>query len=230
MQGQVQLKPYINDQQFSVDELPLLTVRATLPFWEGKGGRRFNRYYRTYSSAFVQYCRAELFPQAQELYRQALQNASALPQWEAALDTQITCQTPTLISLYTTGTESSGARRCLLRRGDTWDLRSGFPTTLRDFFPRRSGVRRRLLEFAAGQIQQEEQQQISRYHPDWPTRLNRAFNPHSFYLTERGLCFFYQMYAIAPAAEGIPTFCLPYDMERGPFPPAHFSPPPPQEP
>ena len=38
-----------------------------------------------------------------------------------------------------------------------------------------------------------------------------AFPPLNFYLTEEGLAFFYPMYAIAPAVEGIPVFTVPYD-------------------
>lgn len=222
LQGQLQLKPYITDQLFSVDDLPLLTAEAQLPFWEGTGGRRFNHYYTAYSKVFLQYCRTELFPQAQLLYRQALESAGPLPQWQAVLRTTLTCQTPQLVSLYTDSIESSDSKRRILRRGDTWDLRSGYPMALADFFPSHTLWRKRLLENAGAQIEREEQQGLSLYHPDWPQRLRSAFNPHHFYLTDAGLCFFYQMYAIAPAAEGIPTFCLPYDDQSGPFPPTHF--------
>lgn len=223
MQGQLQLKSYITDEQFAVDDLPLFNVQAQLPFWNGKGGWRFNHYYLAYSNAFLQYCRTELFPQAQQSYRQALETAGSLPQWQATLDTTLTCQTPQILSLYTDSTENSGETRRILRRGDTWNLLSGYPMVLSEFFPPRSIWRRRLMETAVTQIRREEAQGLSRYHPDWPARLRKSFNPHNFYLAEEGLCFFYQMYAIAPPAESIPTFCLPYDEEHGPYSPAHFS-------
>lgn len=41
--------------------------------------------------------------------------------------------------------------------------------------------------------------------------LRRHFNPRNFYLTDSGLAFFYPMYAIAPAMEGIPVFTLPWN-------------------
>ena len=40
--------------------------------------------------------------------------------------------------------------------------------------------------------------------------LRRRFHPDHYYLTEHGLSFFYPMYALGPAAEGIPVFSLPY--------------------
>ena len=78
-----------------------------------------------------------------------------------------------------------------------------------DLLPRRSG-RRQLLELAARQIQRQEQAGTARYRPDWRRQLRRRFNPQNYYLTEEGLAFFYPMYAIAPAVEGLPTFLLPY--------------------
>ena len=52
---------------------------------------------------------------------------------------------------------------------------------------------------------------IRRYAEGWRRRLRRSLSPLNFYLTEEGLAFFYPMYAIAPAVEGIPVFTVPYD-------------------
>ena len=51
---------------------------------------------------------------------------------------------------------------------------------------------------------------ISRYRESLRRDLRRRFSPRNYYLTEDGLVFFYPMYAIAPAREGIPAFTLPY--------------------
>ena len=40
--------------------------------------------------------------------------------------------------------------------------------------------------------------------------MRRRFNAQNYYLTEKGLTFFFPMYAIAPPVEGIPVFTLPY--------------------
>ena len=52
----------------------------------------------------------------------------------------------------------------------------------------------------------------------FPT-LRRRFNAQNFYLTAEGLSFFYPMYAIAPAAEGIPTFTAPFGKAGFQLPP-----------
>ena len=101
-----------------------------------------------------------------------------------------------------------------LRRGDTWDLSDGYPVPLSAFFPRRSGWRRRLMEAAEAEVRRREAAGVSRYHEGVRRKLRRYFNPHNFYLTAEGLVFFYPMYAIAPAAEGVPAFLVPWEEVR----------------
>ncbi len=219
MPDSLRLHAYVDELTLCADELPLLTVQASLPALEGRGSRRFNRYYQSLADAFVRTCRTRLFPDAEALYRQALTTAAPLPQWHAELRTVFTCRTDALVSLYTDALITGTPHRRLFRRADTWDLRSGLLLSLREFFPPHTPCRRRLLTTAQAQIEREESQGISLYREDWHSRLRTAFHPHRFYLTDDGLCFFYPMYAIAPAAEGIPTFSLPYDAQNGPFPP-----------
>ena len=57
------------------------------------------------------------------------------------------------------------------------------------------------------------------YYPDYGALLRRTFSSRSFYLADDGLHWFYSMYSVAPAAEGIVDFSLPYG-EAGPLLPA----------
>ena len=59
---------------------------------------------------------------------------------------------------------------------------------------------------------------MARYDPEWRKKLRRRFNSRNYYLTEEGLTYFFPMYAIAPAAEGIPVFTVPYEAV-GPYVP-----------
>lgn len=212
----LQIKPYLEGRTFSDGDVPLLTASAQLPVWEGDGGARFNRYYRAYAHAFERYCETVLFPSAQASYRQALEHAGEMPDCRATLRTTVTCQQGDLISLYTDSIENSGKQRIILRRGDTWDMSSGTPLRLANFFPPHTLVRKRILSVVRARIEREERLGLYRYLPDWPSRIRRSFNPRNFYISDEGLTFFYRFYAIAPPAEGIPTFFLPYDEEKGP--------------
>ncbi len=202
---------------YTWEDLPVLYAEARLPHWMGSGGKHFNRYYLACERTFERYCAQELYPKAAEACRQAVERSGALPQWHAELRPCITWESDDLLSLYTDTIETDGTHRTVLRRGDTWDLRSGLPAALCDFFPAHTPWRRRLLTLAAQEIEAQEAQGIALYHADWRSKLRSAFHSHHFYLTEKGLCFFYQMHTIAPAAEGTPTFCMPYDTQLGPF-------------
>lgn len=214
MQGQLDFTT--ESRCYPPDDLPLLTARLRLPRWDGTGGKRFDRFYAAYGRAFFSYCQTVLLPQARAALELARQNGGALPEWEIALDTVVTLQREKLISLYTDTVERCGGRRLVLRRSETWDLSDGSPVPLSRLFPGDARWRGKLLRAAAGQIRQQQEQGTALYHPDWQRRLRTAFSADRFYLTEHALCLFYQMYAIAPAMEGIPVFSLPWDGENGP--------------
>ena len=215
MQLQLCVKPWMPRQCFG--ESSMVCAAAELPCWEGDGGRRFNRYYRAYERAFERYCETVLLPMAQESYREALERAGAIPDWHATLQTTVSYHEGRLVSLYTDSAESGGERRIVLRRGDTWDMTSGTPLRLTDFFPPHTPVRKRILSAVRETVEREERLGLYRYLPDWRARMRRSFNPQNFYISDEGLYFFYQSFAIAPLSEGISTFFLPYDEEKGPY-------------
>lgn len=201
---------------FCAEDLPVLTGHITLPTRPGRNGR-FNRYYQACAQAFDRCCRRELLPRAESAYYRAVEEAGALPQWEAELRCRVTLQTDQLLSLCSDTVVSGLSQPMALRRGDTWDLRRELLISLSDCFPPRAPWRQLLVQCAAAQIEAWEAQGIARYHDGWPQLLRRAYRPQDFYLTGEGLCFFYALGAIAPAVEGLPTFCLPYNEETGPL-------------
>ena len=70
------------------------------------------------------------------------------------------------------------------------------------------------MEAAEAEVRRREAAGVSRYHEGVRRKLRRYFNPQNFYLTAEGLVFFYPMYAIAPAAEGVPAFLVPWEEVR----------------
>ena len=204
------------------EDIPLLQAQARLPHWEGAGGKRFNHYYRGCERVFERWCSEDLFPRAQSLCRQAMAVAGTLPQWSAELRPAVTLQTAEIYSLYIDTIETAGPRRTVIRQGDIWDLRRGLPLSPQDLFPPRSPWRRRLMDCAAQEIESRLERGEGVFREHWRRALRSALHSRHFYLTENGLCFFCQMYTLSPSAAKIPTFCLPYDKEQGPFP---FPPP-----
>ena len=213
--SQLPTEPFTAERTWEVEGIPVLSATVSLPEpvpAADRVSRRIRRYYRLQCRAFLRYCEHWLLPQAEIEYHAALAASTPMPQFQAALGYQITYDDAGIWSLYTQSREVTLPGQTLLQRhGDTWDLRTGYPAALSDFFPRRSGWRKRLLAFAEADIQRQEAAGTARYRDGWRRELRRRFDPMNFYLSAQGLVFFYPMYAIAPAIEGIPTFTVPLD-------------------
>ena len=216
---ELRAEPFAAEREWTVEGIPVLTAAVELPqpLDADTVSRRIRRYYQAQCKAFLRYCERWLFPQAEAEYRAALAASAPLPCFRAELGYRVTYNSDGLWSLYTQSREVTG-HTLLTRRGDTWDLAAGYPVPLSAFFPARSLWRRQLLALAAEDIQRQERAGIARYDPEWRKKLRR-FNSRNYYLTEEGLTYFFPMYAIAPAAEAIPAFTLPYG-QRDLLPPS----------
>lgn len=213
--AELHTEPFTTEREWTVDGIPVLTASVSVPRpvpAADSTARRIQRYYHLQCRCFLRYCESFLLPEAAEAYRTALAASAPLPCFRAQLDYRITYNEGGLWSLYTQSREVTD-HLLLSRWGDTWDLASGYPAALSAFFPPRTPWKKHLLALAAEEIQRQEAAGVARYREDWRKRLRRCFNARNFYLTTEGLAFFYPMYAIAPAAEGIPTFLLPYGKE-----------------
>ena len=215
---QLSTEPLTAERTWTVEEIPVLTASVSLPTpAEGASGaaaRRIRRYYQLQSRAFLRYCQRWLLPEAEAEYRAALTAIARLcpsftPSWVPGHLQRRRALEP----LHPV--PGAGGRRptLLTRRGDTWDLASGYPVPLAAFFPRRCGWKKALLAAAEAEIRRREAAGAARWNEDWRRSLRRRFNPENFYLTGDGLAFFYPMYALAPAASGIPVFTVPFGPE-----------------
>ena len=83
----VTVEPVFPPQVLTWEELPLLTVEAELPHWEGK--RAFCRYYAAWGRGLLDYGRRVLLPQLAERCRRALEQGGMLPLTTAALRSRI---------------------------------------------------------------------------------------------------------------------------------------------
>ncbi len=206
-------EPFAAEREWTVEGVPVLTAEVQVPQPLGKDrtARRIKRFYQLQCRSFLRYCERCLLPQAAAEYRSALEASRPLPAFRAELGCRVTYNEGGLWSLYTQARETLGPGPALLtRRGDTWDLAAGYPVPLRDFFPAGTAWKKRLFSQAEEEARRRERAGAVRWREDWRRQLRRRFNPQNFYLTEEGLAFFWPMYALAPAAEGIPVFLLPY--------------------
>ena len=212
-----EMEVFTAEREWTVDDIPVLTATVSLPRPaddRSRAVRRIRRFYQLQARSYLRYCENWLFPWAAAEYRHALEVSGPLPSCTAGLTHRITCCQDGVLSLYTESRERMGGRTEVLRRGDTWELATGCPVPLTAFFPKREPVKRALLALAEREIAAQEAAGMARYHDKWRQQLRRSFNRENFFLTPEGLSVFWPMYAIAPAAEGIPTFTLPFGQEN----------------
>ncbi|MBQ7713467.1 MAG: DUF3298 domain-containing protein [Oscillospiraceae bacterium] len=209
------------ERAWEAEGVTVLTASVALPRLAGNGGsaKRFNRYYRRFCRAYFTYCKQILLPEAADSLRASL--AASTP-WECAraeLRYRVSHRAGAVWSVVCDARETvCGLPPFLIRRAEVWDVDAGLPMPLEEFFPPRTRCKKTLLRFA----REETLRRVGNgaaFRDDWRAALRRAWNARNFYLTERGLCFFYPLCAVAGAKEGVVTFTVPYDAERGPFPP-----------
>ena len=216
---ELRTEPFAAEQEWEVEGVPVLSAQAQVPLpvpAEGRTARRIERFYRLQCRSFLRYCERCLYPQAAAEHRAALEASRPLPMSRAEMSYRVTYNEGGLWSLYTQVRETVGpGPATIVRRGDTWHLAAGYPVPLKDFFPAGTAWKKRLLAHAAEEIARRERAGAGRWREGWRQGLRR-FNPQDFYLTEEGLAYFWPMYALAPASEGVAVFLLPYGGEGGP--------------
>ena len=213
MHDQFNLEPFVARREWTVDGIPVLTAELSLPRPVGETGRaarRLDRYYQLYARSYLRYCERWLFPQSAESCRVALETSAPLPQDSAQLSYRVTCNGGGILSLYTESSEICNGRTERRRHGDTWDLLTGYPIPLSACFPRKSPWRKALLRRTEAEVERPERAGVARYYEGWRRRLRRNLNVENFYLSETELFWFWQMFTVAPSAEGIPVFSMPY--------------------
>lgn len=136
----VTVEPVFPPQVLTWEELPLLTVEAELPRWEGK--RAFCRYYEMWGRGLLSYGHRVLLPQLAQRCREAMEHGGMLPLTTVALRSRIVRETERWVSICT---ELTGPwpYRC---RGDVWA--EGLPVGVGECFPPHTPWHRRLREAA----------------------------------------------------------------------------------
>ena len=195
-----------------------LSIRCPRLSGEGAGCRRINRCYDRMSALWRERWEGLLYRQACAAAQADREAGRPVRTWQARLDFTVTLREGELLSLYFDIYEyTGGAHGTTLRQGDTWQVPAGAPRTLASFYPPRSRWRRQALTQLHRQAARNAEGGESLYYEDWPQRLTACFDPDRFYLTPQGIDLFYPLYTIAPYAEGIPVFQLPYP-QGGPCP------------
>jgi hypothetical protein len=191
---------------------PVLELSLRRPAFPetGKAGR-MERYFSAVAQQWQRRWETVLFPRACQAQAQARETGAPFQPWQAQLDYTVALWEPPLLSLHLDAVEQGqGDRPMLTRLGEVWDCSTGYPRTLRSFFPAKDHRwRRKLLDALRAQAEERLASGESLLDRDCPQLLERTFDPERFYVTQEGLAVFYPLYVLGPYAEGIPVFTVP---------------------
>lgn len=180
-------------------------------FPESSKTARIERYFSYFAQQWISRWETVLYPAARNVFAEAQAQSKCFLPWTAALNYVITFQRPPLVSLYLEVSEHDHISHPRISRfGETWDCSTGYPRTLRSFFPPHSRRwKKELLDSMKAQAVQQLNSGESLLNHDCVQIMDRTFDPDRFYLTDHGVTLFYPLYVLGPYAEGIPTFTVP---------------------
>lgn len=196
------------------DQLPVLTMSLTRPCFPSEGKTaRIERYFDWLAQHWIDRWKNTLFANACRSLDAASGAGSMCQLWNASLQFTVTYWNDPIISIRLDATESTDTPRpTLFCMGETWDCSTGYPRTLRSFFPPKFyRWKQELMRIIKTQAEEQLNSGESLLDPNCTTIMERAFDSSQFYLTEQGLNIFYPLYTLGPYAEGIPVFIVPFD-------------------
>lgn len=164
---------------------PVLSLSQALPLpvEERRPDRRMERYYRHLGELWKNRWAAVLYPRACAALQEARAGSRPFLPWEAELVYHVTLERDGLSSLYVDVTErQNGTRPLTVRTAETWELRSGTPKTLSEFFPPRLFWKKPIIEALQHQALDRLQGGESLLFEDVETRVASYFSTKRFYL------------------------------------------------
>jgi hypothetical protein len=192
------------------DNFPLVNMDISYPVLSGGNKKvrlRINRFYEKIAEIIEQFARNELLNCA-AIYSHTLVNSGgAFRPSEVRVRYTVTYNDAEYFSLYREiQITDSCSQRQLYKFGDTWDLKTGWLVTLKDFFEPNAHVRKKLCTFIEERIDHEMRLGYGQYLESSQRSIRRMFDMQKFYLTTEGIVLFFDPGTIAPKHCGTPAF------------------------
>lgn len=191
---------------------PVLTYQYTIPqcretvAWSSW----FNAYYQRVVQTWLLYWNKEVYCQAGLMLSELRSHARPFHPWTASLLGTLTLQDDSFLSFRIQASETHGNYKlCHLCWGDTWDVHTGAPCTLRQLLGKEHAKNTYLMEQITAQALEQQQSGERFFLNHWQTSLRRQFRTREFWLTPNELCIAFPQSTICPAVEGSPYFTIP---------------------
>jgi len=170
-----------------------------------------NDRYRLIAEESNRRCREELYRSALEQYRISQKEGYPFSPYELMRVFTVTYNAGCTLSLYFDEYQyTGGAHGLTVRTSDTWNLETGNPYALYDFFPEHYDYRSYILTQVDAEIARQTDAGHDIFFYNASALARDTFNEDSFYLTNKGIVVYFQQYDIAPYSSGIMEFLIPY--------------------
>lgn len=184
---------------------------------------KINHYYKTEAYIYVKKNIRNLFHTAMVEYEYAMANNFPVRPFDIVSVYEVTYNKDCALSLYFDRYEyTGGAHGMTIRRSDTWNIAKSTLIKLNDLFLIPDDVDSFVTEAVVKQIDRMamEELEVFPYFENYKALVNENYNPKNFYINNKGIIIYFQLYEIAPYASGIPEFLLPYGI-GGPIRPRY---------
>lgn len=200
-----------NKETLEKDGKEILFINISYPSFEctKKSGikDKLDDYYKKGAGEFEKYCKTVLFSSPE------MQNVNF--KCSAVMNTHIPYLDDKYMSVITSVSFFDGKEKRKARFTDNWALNEKYPRPLRakHIFPTERKKRQLYIDEICSKIMTSEGG--FSYFPDAVFKAKKLFDENRFYLTARGVAFYYDEGVLFPAKEGIPSYVIGFGAIEG---------------
>ena len=209
----INLTDRVEKDTFRDGENEILRFTCHVPQFEGENTAlcaKLNAFYADAAKEFHTFCTKKYAPALRRtVHGEKTESACG----GASMKWTLTFENESVLSLLTDISIFDGKMPHLRRFCHTWDLRVGMPLSARQTFDTSGESRKKLMTSVCGKIDRGEGGFA--YYPDAARRAKRYFDPERFYLTPRGVAFYYPDGLLFPSEGRFPAYVVPYDAVKG---------------
>jgi hypothetical protein len=201
--------------KFKYNNIEILTINIKYPtintYNNPRAEEKINNQISMQVDEYLEYATNTLYNQAMNSYMDSLKNNYPFHGYEAYMEYTITYNDNCFLSLYTNKYEfAGGAHGNTIRTSNTWELCTGENIYLYCFFKPYTNYTNMITQEIIAQAEENLKENPLIYFDDYRDLIIKNFNPHSFYISPKGIIIYYQQYDIAPYSTGIVEFIISY--------------------
>jgi hypothetical protein len=186
-------------------EKEVLFFNISYPSFESEkneSAKKLNEFYKKGAEEFEKYCRTGLFQKAKR--------EKTKEKYGALMKSFISFCDNRYLSCITDVSFFDGIERKSARFVDNWTFSGQYPEQLRpsEIFDVSSKAKKLYTDEICSKIMTSGGE--FSYFPDAVFKAKRKFDENKFYLTAKGVAFYYDKDLLFPEKEGTPSFVIPY--------------------